>query len=1236
MNATTRINLHCHSSCSDGALPPEELARRLADAGVVFAALTDHETLDGLARFAAALQRRGIGTVNGVEIPAMWRGEEIHLLIYGFDATHPDLLGALDALRHRREATTQSVAGALRRSGTIAAPAAASGGFSAPLSAAEAIAVAHRAGGRAFLAHPLLLRPNPSDLKAILTDLQADGLDGIEALYAPSAATACEALIALAAERGLLVCAGTDLHTPEDGRVHGWGVDVPNALWRTLRDALHLKAATTLTRPTAAYFRAGHLTRSFGLHILLPAILAVVLFIVMMWAVFIPSFERALLDRKREMIGELVHATWSMMDAAERQVLLGRLTREEAQAETREQIAALRYGHQNKDYFWLQDKHPRMVMHPYRPDLNGQDLSDYRDPRGKRIFVEFADVVRRRREGLVAYVWQWPDDPRRLESKESYVKGFEPWGWIVGTGIYLEDIKQEIARIERSLILESIGITTLLALLLAYVVGNSRRLDRERVEAVEDLQATTERYRSLVEVATEGTLLVLAGRCRYANPHLLTLMGYTASELELLDLTEVVPPAGANTEVWGLLEAFERSADSTPRTASGEIRRRDGTRTACAFVITRIAFGSRGGIVLLVRERVSSTAATSPTAAGQAPAQSGVEISVDQAPIGLFRARADRPATIVATNAIAARCLRAAAGVAADESAVRLADAFRDPDAFVAFMTRLRADGMADGRLSAAPAYGASTTFALRTTLLRDDAGEPLVITGLVEDITSRVAHEHERDAMIERLQASLLFLHEPVSRVLKPGVFCTGDMPARKVAALLAEHGDSATLVRDASGEVIGIVTAGDLCTRVLAAGQNGHTAIRTVMSAPVTAVSGGTPIYETLLRMQETHLRHLGVTDETGRLLGTLSDRDLMPFQQYGALVLTGEISRAALVEDVVRSCKRTPATVKALVDSGAPPRNVARLISEVCDAATERFVNLAIEELGPPPTRFAFLALGSQGRLEQTLVTDQDNAILYAPPEPGAQGPDPAHYFLELGQRVCGWLNEAGYPFCRGRFMAQNPVWTRELQAWKTHFSYWIARAEPKELLAFTVFFDFRPVCGDAALVDDLRQHVFSELREASAFFPHFASDALLFKPPLMLFGHILIGHVRDAPRGTIDLKATSLPIVAFARLYALRHGIAQTSTLDRLDALAERGKLAPASRDEITATYTFLMRLRLRQQVLDFHAGRTPGNLISVRRLGYSDRVQLRQSFAHIRALQRSIDYDFLGGTHNNPS
>ncbi len=381
----------------------------------------------------------------------------------------------------------------------------------------------------------------------------------------------------------------------------------------------------------------------------------------------------------------------------------------------------------------------------------------------------------------------------------------------------------------------------------------------------------------------------------------------------------------------------------------------------------------------------------------------------------------------------------------------------------------------------------------------------------------------------------------------------------------------------------------------------------------------------------MQERSHHHLVVTDSAGQAVGTLCDRDLLPLQQHGAGAITAEIAHAARVEDVVRGCRRTSATVKALLDSGATPRNVTRFISSVCDAATERFVQLAIEDLGPPPARFAFIALGSQGRQEQTLITDQDNAIIYEPPEPGSGLSDVAPYFQELGRRVCGWLSEAGYPFCRGRFMAQNPVWTRTLSAWKTHFSYWIAQAEPEELLVFSLFFDFNTVCGDTSLVEALRQHVFADLRESPAFFPHFARDVLNFKPPVMMLERILLGGAHNAPKGIVDIKSALLPIIAFARLYALRHEIVQTGTLARLDALAEAGKIAPASRDEIAAAYDFLTRLRLQQQARAIHEGRTPDNLVEVRRLSYADRNLLRQSISTIRVLQRRIAYDFLGGT-----
>ena len=115
-------------------------------------------------------------------------------------------------------------------------------------------------------------------------------------------------------------------------------------------------------------------------------------------------------------------------------------------------MEALRYGKEGKDYFWIQDMQPRMVMHPYRSDLNGKDVSEFTDPRGVAIFVEFARQVERAGEGYLNYVWQWKDDPTRLEPKESFVKGFSPWGWVIGTGIYTDDVRAEIDRLERNLV----------------------------------------------------------------------------------------------------------------------------------------------------------------------------------------------------------------------------------------------------------------------------------------------------------------------------------------------------------------------------------------------------------------------------------------------------------------------------------------------------------------------------------------------------------------------------------------------------------------------------------------------------------------------------------------------------------------------------------------------------------------------------------------------------------------
>jgi CBS domain-containing protein len=308
---------------------------------------------------------------------------------------------------------------------------------------------------------------------------------------------------------------------------------------------------------------------------------------------------------------------------------------------------------------------------------------------------------------------------------------------------------------------------------------------------------------------------------------------------------------------------------------------------------------------------------------------------------------------------------------------------------------------------------------------------------------------------------------------------------------------------------------------------------------------------------------------------------------------------------------------------------------MLASICDAATERLIQLAVDELGPPPAAFAFIGMGSQGRQEQTLLTDQDNGIIFAP----AANADPqkvTDYFLRLGTRVCNGLNRAGYPLCRGGVMASNPRWCRSLPDWLSGFDEWVHKSEPQEIIDLNIFFDFRTIYGEAELTHELRRTIHTALLYEPAFYHHFAQNTLMFKPPFRLLGNIyLSGGATDTLSGTrhageINLKDAMMPMVSFARLYALQHQITQTHTLERIEALTERNVILPSSRDEITAAYDFLMQLRLQNQLAAIQAGRPPQNIIHPGKLGYIQQELLKQAFAQIAAVQKKVSYDFLGG------
>ncbi|MBN2681059.1 MAG: CBS domain-containing protein, partial [Bacteroidales bacterium] len=444
--------------------------------------------------------------------------------------------------------------------------------------------------------------------------------------------------------------------------------------------------------------------------------------------------------------------------------------------------------------------------------------------------------------------------------------------------------------------------------------------------------------------------------------------------------------------------------------------------------------------------------------------------------------------------------------------------------------------------------------------------------------------------------------------------------------AKYMTKNEMSALLINIDENTTAGIVTDHDIRARVVAANEIVSEPVYKIMSSPLITITENSLVFEAILKMQEKRVRHLAVKDVGGNITSVVSFEELMQAQTYSLSIIIHEIEHAESVAEIIEVHDKMPQLINTLINSGANTQNITRIITSVTDTISRKLIEFAINDLGQPPGKFAFIVLGSEGREEQTLATDQDNAIIFEETDNEVD----KDYYIKLGEKVCNWLNDVGYKFCEGNIMAKNPKWCQPFSVWKEYFSNWILLPESKNLLNINIFFDYRMVYGHSGFVEDLTKFIYREVEKTDQFYYHFAGNALQFKSPLDFFGNIRTTNTAQK-EGVFSIKESIVPLVSFARIYALKNGVIETNTLARMKQLVNGEFIREEMYDEFVVAYNYLMLMRFTHQIELIQQGKTADNFIVLKKQTGIEQTMLKKVFNQIADFQKNIAMNFTGKT-----
>jgi CBS domain-containing protein len=467
-----------------------------------------------------------------------------------------------------------------------------------------------------------------------------------------------------------------------------------------------------------------------------------------------------------------------------------------------------------------------------------------------------------------------------------------------------------------------------------------------------------------------------------------------------------------------------------------------------------------------------------------------------------------------------------------------------------------------------------------------------------------------------------LLFTTRVGDMAIKDVVFTPEDTTIRRAAAIMSESRISSLVIMDRNNLPSGILTDRDLREKVVAKGRDVGEPVRNIMSTTLIRVDARDYCFEAVLKMIKYNIHHILVIQD-GLLTGMITNHDMMVLQGTSPLSLTKDIESQQTIEGLVPVSKKINGIVGLLLKEGAKASNITKVITEINDRLVRKVIELAERKFGPPPLAYCWLVFGSEGRKEQTFKTDQDNALIYDDPATEAEAAAAKKYFSVFAGFVRDGLIQNGFPICPANYMASNPQWCQPLKVWKKYFSTWVSTPTADAVLNSVAFFDFRAMCGESLLADQLRDHLNVILRGQKVFLGHLANMAIKNTPPVGFFKSFVV-EKGGAHKDELNLKIKGIaPLVDMARLFALEKGIRETSTLERIETLRSKHTIVEEYADDFAQAFEFIMLLRIHNQFAQISAGAAPDNFINPNRLSNLEKRSIKEAFQLITRTQDLI-------------